>query len=121
MSEFAGLPILARASRARSLDYAICTSQDRRRDRYRQTPRGAQVDDELKPRGLFNREISRLGSPEDSIHEDGSAPIPFIDAASIAHETTDLDIVSDAVHRRHAMLCGEIRDSCRVRNEQCVR
>src|SRR5215472_15980986 len=57
------------------LDDFVCSSQHIRRNRQADLLRGLQVDYKLKFRWLFHRQIGRLGSLQDFVHEVRAAPV----------------------------------------------
>ena len=61
---------------------------------------GFQIDDELKPHRLLHRQIGRLGSLQDSVHEICDALVALRDVRSVVHEPASLYSFFAWVHRR---------------------
>ena len=57
------------------LDDLVRSEQQRLRDREAERLRRLQVDDQLELGGLFDREVSGLGSLEDLVNVGGGAPV----------------------------------------------
>ena len=60
--------------------------------------RRLEINDQLKLRGLFDREIGGLGAFQDSVHVDGYAPVAVREVRPVLHEPTGIYRFSAAVH-----------------------
>jgi len=69
---------MGRVGRARLLDDLVGSSQDRLRDRQAERLGGLEVDDELKPCGLFHREVGGRSALKDLVDVGRGAPTRFV-------------------------------------------
>src|SRR5262249_37499900 len=68
-----------------SLDHSVGAGKQRRRQVETERLRRAQIDDQLEYGG-FDRQVARLGTPEDAVDVDGAAPIDRRKAGAIGHQ-----------------------------------
>ena len=71
-----------------------------RRNRQTDLLRGFEIDHQLELRRLLHRQIGRLGSLQDSVHEICDAPVTVREVRPVGHEPTGIYSFSVAVHRR---------------------
>src|SRR5262249_48627768 len=62
-----------RLSLVHSLDYLVCSNQERRRDGKPESPGCLEVDDQLELGGLFNGQVASSGAFEDPVDVGGCA------------------------------------------------
>ena len=83
-----------------SLNDSVCPVQHRLRNRQADLLRGIKIDHQLELRRLLHRQIGRLGSLQNPVHEICDAPVAVRDVRPVGHEPAGIYICSDAVHRR---------------------
>ena len=81
-----------------SLDDLIRPRQHCRWDGQAEGLRGLEVDNQLKLRGLLDRNVTRLGPPQDLVHEERRASPRGDGAWTIRHEAPTFDILPQPVH-----------------------
>jgi hypothetical protein len=59
----------------RALDHFVGAHEKRFRDRESECFRGGEVDDQIEPGGLLNRDVGRPGAAQNLIDDLGSAPV----------------------------------------------
>src|SRR5262245_43563148 len=83
-----------------SLDHSVRSRQHIRRNREPDLFSRLQIDDEFELRRLLHRQIGRLGSLQDLVHEICDAPVAVREVRPVRHEPANVYISSAAVHRR---------------------
>src|SRR5262245_54253121 len=89
------------------LDHLIGSGEDRRRDGQPEGFGGLEVDDELELGRLLDRQIGGLGTLENLVHVNGSAPVEVKNVRAIRHEATGVDMELQGEHRRQVAPCRE--------------
>src|SRR5262249_22351287 len=77
---------LVHRSKKNLLDHLVGAAKQRKRDRQAERPSGFEVNDQLDFSRLVNRQVSRLGTFENSPCVDANLPIGISKIGSIAHE-----------------------------------
>src|SRR5215475_11961129 len=86
------------------LDHLVCPRQQRGRDGEAEGLGGLEVDDQLQPCGLLDREIGRVGALEDPIDIGGDPPEQGGRVAAIRHQATLFHVLPPLVDRGQSML-----------------
>src|SRR5215831_16304267 len=89
------------ARHARSLDHLISAGEDRRRDRQAERLCGVEIDNQLEPRRLLDRQIARLGALEDLPGVNADLAIDTGDAGPIADQAAGRSKLTPLIDRRH--------------------
>src|SRR5215831_1993178 len=93
------------------LDHLIGSCKQRWRNRQPEGLRSLEVDDQFKLGWLLDGEISGLGSLQDLVHVNGSAPVEIKNVRAIRHEATGVDMELQGEHRRQVAPCRELCNS----------
>jgi len=83
-----------------SLDYLVCSNQERRRDGKPEPPGCLEVDDQLELGWLFNGQVASSGAFEDPVDVGGCAFDVVDDIRPLGHEAACHDELPDPVQRR---------------------
>src|SRR6185436_20676041 len=97
-----------------------CTYRDRIRDRDTEGFGGLVVDHQLERRWLFDWQVGRLGTLQDTVHIRGGAPIGVRIVGSICHEPAGVGEFSGTGHSRNAMPGSESCNLARMRVEDRI-
>src|SRR5262249_19644277 len=81
---------------------------------------GLKVDSEPELGGQLYRQIARLGSLKDLIHIDRATSPTIMQVDSVAHQTTVLDMLAQAVHGRQPRRSRQRGYSSALNEEHCV-
>ena len=118
-SDAAAPPVSSsRTAASRSFDHLVGAQQERRRQLDADRFGGLEIDDQLKPGRLLDRQIGGLRTVENLRHVGGDAAQARLDMDSVGHEPARLDVGPEDEHRRKAVLKGQLRDVALVRGKQ---
>src|SRR3954451_8589905 len=102
-------------------DHLIGTTEERPRYDQPKRVRGLQIDYQLELGRLLDRQIGRLGPAQDLVDVVAGSPQPVRRAWAVGHQPTGLNVLSKAVHRRHARTEREVVDANTVSVGERVR
>src|SRR6266849_3698976 len=92
-------------------DHLVGTQQDRLGNLDTERFRSFHVYYQLELGWLFDREICRLCTPENSVYVGGCAAQQLWTVGAIGDEATDIDKIAGFVHRWKSLLSGELDDA----------
>src|SRR3954454_8123947 len=92
-------------------DHLIGTTEERRRYDQPKPVRGLQIDYQLELGRLLDRQIGRLGPAQNLVDVVAGSPKQVRRAWPVGHQPTGLNVLSKAVHRRHARTEREVVDA----------
>src|SRR5262249_2547253 len=78
--------VVSRGRVAASLDHSVGAGKQRRCQVETERLCRAQIDDQLEYGGLLDRQVARLGAPEDAVDVDGAAPVDRRKAGAIGQQ-----------------------------------
>src|SRR5436190_18578370 len=104
-----------------SLDDLVGEQLKRFRNRETECLGRLKIDNELKLRGLLDRQVGRRGPFEDLIHVGGAAALQISKARSIAHEATEFRKLPGLGDRGQSVLGGKIGDMFALGEKQRAR
>src|SRR5215213_1626295 len=92
---------------AASFDHFVGASEERRRDGNVEGCSCLEVNHELVPGGLLDRQVGWLGSPQNPVHVGRRSPVEIESIRSIAHQSTGEDVLFRPEHARQTVPKGE--------------
>src|SRR5262249_24981988 len=103
------------------LDHLVGALHEGLRNREAEGLGGLQVNHQLEPCRLLDREVGSLGALENLVHVDGRAAEYVETAAPIGHEAAGVHVLSLWVHGWQPIPVREARDPWPVREPQGIR
>src|SRR6476469_3583190 len=96
------------------LDHLVGAAKHRGRYHKAKRGRGFEIDEEFQLGRLLDRQVARLGAPENLVDQACGAEIEIRITHPICHQSTDVDKLLGRIDFREPVLRGQIRDTLPV-------